>query len=420
MPIRLWRASIGLLLGLFVTTLVLGSAMAADCEFVLGFKDLRDVVGHGIVGECLENEHFSDNGDSEQKTTGGLLVWRKADNFTAFTDGHSTWINGPNGLEKRLNTERFSWEPSIEGESLPLPPAPSVTFSTYSVDTDGYTTEVVVSIDNPAPHGSTLWWTPTSFDFLQADGNTEYHNTFICRAEDAGQVYEYRVVSRGEGDGVVYRDTLGPETDVSFSHTCTTPTGLPSPPVPWVSIIPSRIEANYYASSNREVLSIDANVLWPESVTKIEYVFEGGGGSFTSTEGSSFTKNVAVCLPSEGGTQRSFRLVARAYGDGVTYRADYGPWSSSATLIVNCPVNLPETPAPTLIPSSLPAAPAPGSTISARRIEANYQAWSSNLGVMLVEASVLWPESVARIRYIFTVDGVGEWSRIDRGGCDYP
>lgn len=39
------------------------------------------------------------------------MVWRKADNWTAFTDGHRTWINGPNGLQQRLNIERFAWEP---------------------------------------------------------------------------------------------------------------------------------------------------------------------------------------------------------------------------------------------------------------------------------------------------------------------
>ncbi len=38
-------------------------------------------------------------------------MWRKADNWTAFTDGYRTWINGPNGLEQRLNSERFPWEP---------------------------------------------------------------------------------------------------------------------------------------------------------------------------------------------------------------------------------------------------------------------------------------------------------------------
>ncbi|MYB77670.1 MAG: hypothetical protein F4X83_11395 [Chloroflexi bacterium] len=83
---------------------------ATECQFVLGFKTLRDLIGHEIVGECLENEHHGANGDALQQTTGGLLVWRKADNWTAFTDGYRTWINGPNGLVQRLNTERFSWE----------------------------------------------------------------------------------------------------------------------------------------------------------------------------------------------------------------------------------------------------------------------------------------------------------------------
>ena len=86
------------------------SAAAAECQFVLGFKTLRDLIGHDIVGECLENEHYNHIGDSVQQTTGGLLVWRKADNWTAFTDGYRTWINGPNGLVQRFNAERFAWE----------------------------------------------------------------------------------------------------------------------------------------------------------------------------------------------------------------------------------------------------------------------------------------------------------------------
>src|SRR5207253_4197506 len=62
-------------------------------------------------GGCLENEHHNpDNGDALQQTTGGLLVWRKTDNFTAFTDGYWSWVNGPKGLQRRLNSERFDWE----------------------------------------------------------------------------------------------------------------------------------------------------------------------------------------------------------------------------------------------------------------------------------------------------------------------
>jgi hypothetical protein len=95
---------------------------AGGCRFVLGFAALREAIGPGIVGACLEDEHFNPaNGNAEQRTTGGLLVWRKADNWTAFTDGHETWVNGPFGLQVRLNTERFEWEDD------PIVPTPVAT-----------------------------------------------------------------------------------------------------------------------------------------------------------------------------------------------------------------------------------------------------------------------------------------------------
>ena len=109
---------IGLCSGLLLcVALFLGapSVWAADCKFVLGFATLKALIdeaaGPDKVGQCLENERFNpENGDALQQTTGGLLVWRKADNWTAFTDGYRTWINGPYGLQMRLNTEHFDWE----------------------------------------------------------------------------------------------------------------------------------------------------------------------------------------------------------------------------------------------------------------------------------------------------------------------
>ena len=108
-----------------------------SCTFVGGFATLREQVGTQKVGECLEDEHFSaENGDTEQRTTGGLLVWRKADNFTVFTDGGTTWMNGPNGLQSRPNGERFSWEtepvavaPSSSSDSPTATPTPSANMS---------------------------------------------------------------------------------------------------------------------------------------------------------------------------------------------------------------------------------------------------------------------------------------------------
>ena len=94
------------------------SASASDCQLVLGFKTLHDQIP-STVGDCLDNEaHNPANGDAIQHTTKGLLAWRKADNFTAFTDGARTWINGPYGVQERANGQRFPWEANPDG--LPL------------------------------------------------------------------------------------------------------------------------------------------------------------------------------------------------------------------------------------------------------------------------------------------------------------
>ncbi len=93
----------------------LGSGSAADMgsgspiSFRLGFQALADQIPD-VVGRPLENEHYGANGDSLQQTTTGLMVWRKADNWTAFTDGSRTWINGPFGVQDRSNDDRFDWE----------------------------------------------------------------------------------------------------------------------------------------------------------------------------------------------------------------------------------------------------------------------------------------------------------------------
>jgi len=96
------------------------------CQFILGFKTLHDMTPD-ITGDCQDNQAFAANGDSQQHTTKGLMAWRKADNWTAFTNGYMTWINGPNGLVSRLNTDRFTWEKD-------QPPAnPSPTSSSQQV-----------------------------------------------------------------------------------------------------------------------------------------------------------------------------------------------------------------------------------------------------------------------------------------------
>jgi hypothetical protein len=81
------------------------------CQFLEGFATLRELVGADTVGDCLEDEHVNaDTGDIEQRTTGGLLVQRAIDNVGEFSDGVTSWVNGPDGLQSRPSGERFSWE----------------------------------------------------------------------------------------------------------------------------------------------------------------------------------------------------------------------------------------------------------------------------------------------------------------------
>ncbi len=84
-------------------------AQPTTCQFVLGFATLHRLIPN-IVGNCVTDETHGSNGDGLQRTVNGLMVWRKADNFTAFTDGFRTWVNGPSGIQMRLNTQRFDFE----------------------------------------------------------------------------------------------------------------------------------------------------------------------------------------------------------------------------------------------------------------------------------------------------------------------
>ncbi len=98
------------ILALLALSLTITPAQAADpCQFMLGFKALADAIPDA-VGQCTDNAGYAPNGDAVQHTTTGLMVWREADNVTAFTNGYWTWLDGPYGVQGRLNTDRFEWE----------------------------------------------------------------------------------------------------------------------------------------------------------------------------------------------------------------------------------------------------------------------------------------------------------------------
>ncbi len=130
-------------------TLPSASAQAVDPSFALGFKALADQIPNE-AGQPTEKEHYGANGDSLQRTTKGLMVWRKADNWTAFTNGSWTWINGPYGVQRRSNDTRFEWE-TIPVPSSPTPP-PIYVYSPPS-DFDVSGKESVIAL----PDGSHLF-----------------------------------------------------------------------------------------------------------------------------------------------------------------------------------------------------------------------------------------------------------------------
>ncbi len=128
------RALMAVFAALLLATLLTNSKLAsADCQFALGFKAIHDQIPDK-VGKCLANEHYNPaTGDALQETTawhgkGGLLVWHKADNWTAFTDGWITWVNGPNGLQQRSNDQRFAWESDAAGHPIVQTPLRSTVF----------------------------------------------------------------------------------------------------------------------------------------------------------------------------------------------------------------------------------------------------------------------------------------------------
>ena len=100
-----------------------GTVQAAPAyQFTMGFAQMAAQIPDAI-GEPVESEHYGPNGDSLQRTTTGLLVWRKADNWTAFTNGSRTWVSGPTGVQERSNEDRFPWESNTP--AAPLIPAPA-------------------------------------------------------------------------------------------------------------------------------------------------------------------------------------------------------------------------------------------------------------------------------------------------------
>lgn len=199
---------LGLALVLVTLSLALVPAPtnAAACQFVLGFKMVYDLIPND-VGDCKTEQHYNpQNGDALQETTGGLLVWRKADNFTAFTDGYRTWVNGPYGLQQRLNTERFAWEAS-DPAPVPrptVPPAPVLPGRLSGCET-GHWVSLVADSGRIVMLEDKSIWRVGSVDRLDSKYWRRRENVVIC--ESSSSPYGYIMINTDVGQTVGVRQT---------------------------------------------------------------------------------------------------------------------------------------------------------------------------------------------------------------------
>jgi Protein of unknown function (DUF4232) len=161
----------------FVLAMPHTAAEASPCAFVLGFATLHDLIP-SVVGECVDDEtHNPDNGDALQLTTNGLLVWRKVDNWTAFTDGSQSWVNGPLGLQQRSNDQRFAWESNPDQLAIMPTPKPGdrchtagLTLSLVDVDAGAGNLVGTFRFTNMLNVGCTFFGYPGAL-LLDAQGN---------------------------------------------------------------------------------------------------------------------------------------------------------------------------------------------------------------------------------------------------------
>ncbi|MCC7105004.1 MAG: hypothetical protein IT307_07660 [Chloroflexi bacterium] len=237
-------------------------AQPAGCIFQLGFETLHDMIPD-IVGDCIENEwHNAENGDGLQRTTHGLEVWRKSDNWTAFTDGYMTWVNGPFGLQARLNTERFPWEGDAAVPALPSSaPSSGAGAATGGAAGGGTTaTSTPTTSDNPPDldlHLSddtvdqnatfqlrltatdddgvdAMWWWATSTSdqslrdthTIDCHGATPCRQTFNLSTSDTGTITFHAVARDMAGNT---RDEVVDDLRVRSAAATATPTPTPVP-----------------------------------------------------------------------------------------------------------------------------------------------------------------------------------------------
>ncbi|MFN8637812.1 MAG: hypothetical protein U0893_28505 [Chloroflexota bacterium] len=122
------------------SSLIEANGPILGCTFHPRLDELRARIGGELVGFCIDVPQVEPSGNARQRTTRGELFWNEAERRVAFTDGAHTWLNGPSGIVRRRNEERFEWErdaaagprPATTTRVLP-PPLPGAILPTRRI-----------------------------------------------------------------------------------------------------------------------------------------------------------------------------------------------------------------------------------------------------------------------------------------------
>jgi heat shock protein HslJ len=137
---------------------------------------LHDLIPN-VVGACSANQTYDQAGNGYQQTANGLLMWRKADNWTAFTNGTRTWVNGPQGIQSRLPGERFAWESAeddLSSNGVGVTPAEQAYLDDRS-NAGAVMTSFVNALNRREYLRAYSYWEPTS---TQRPAYTDFKNGY--------------------------------------------------------------------------------------------------------------------------------------------------------------------------------------------------------------------------------------------------
>ena len=157
--------------------------------------------------------------------------------------------------------------------------------------------------------------------------------------------YAFKI--RAYGDGTTYKAAWGAEAATTASTVGIVP--LAKPPAP------GGLSAS---SSGENSVSVSWTALTGADKYEVQYR-QGSSGNW-----STYNNDITGTSPTVSGLQceTGYQFRVRAYGDGVSYRTDWGAWSSASTEVrtSTCP-----TPTPTPTPGSGGPSPTPSGTLSA-------------------------------------------------------